>query len=316
MSYASPFSFPRRGRRGFAGSEPSSSPAFLPANPFAVPLTRSQSLSMAAAPDCTPGTTRDPILGLCLPDGSDPTRCPPGMRYRVGVGCEFIPQAGGCPQGTQSDPMGISCWPTSGTGVTPTQPTAGGGCPTGYVKDPVLGTACIPTSWPVPGAVTGQGLPSAPGCFLGQVKDAKGNCVYPICGPGLLFNVQTGACEQTDTTQGGYDIVKAACDMLPAGLRPPGCPTGAATGAGTESTITSNLLMLCGLIPAGWPTPPGCGPSTVTPGGLEIPGTKAGGSVTTTASSNAGALFGAIAVLGLVAGGIYVYKKRSKKGKR
>ncbi len=312
------------GFRGFGADaeQIAASTPFLPANPFAVPLSSGsaaqQAATFAAPADCGPGMTRDPILGFCLPTGTDPTKCPPGMQYKPGQGCVFIPQAGGCPPGTQSDPGGISCWPTGVPGAQPQPPGDGGGCPTGYVKDPVLGTTCIPTFWPVPGAVQGQGLPSAPGCFLGQVKDAQGNCVFPFCFPGQTFNVTTGACEPNATADGsGYDVVRQACDLLPVGFRPPGCPAPASGTTGT--TIAQNLAMLCGLVPKGWPVPPGCG---VLPDGTIVPKDTPGGTtgtVTTTSSDGISAMgaLGALAGVAVVGGiALFVAKKYKKGGRR
>lgn len=315
----------RRGNRypGFRGygADLQAAAPFLPANPFAVPLlsgdAQMRAATFAAPADCGPGMTREPILGQCLPTGTDPTRCPPGMQYQPGKGCLFIPQAGGCPPGTQSDPAGISCWPTGIPGAQPTQPTQGGGCPSGYVKDPVLGTSCIPTSWQVPGSVPGQGIPSAPGCFLGQVKDAAGNCVFPICIPGQTFNVSTGGCEATGGGDSGYDIVRTACDLIPAGFRPPGCPPPAQGSTGT--TPAASLAMLCGLVPKGWPAPPGCG---VLPDGTVVAKDDVtGGGVSVTVPGDidsgmgVGAALLALGAVGVAMGGIYYYQKR-KKGKR
>lgn len=307
------------GFRGF-GADLAALTPFLPGNPFAVPLqsgsAAQRAATFAAPADCGPGMTREPILGQCLPTGTDPTKCPPGMKYTPGQGCVFYPQAGGCPAGTQSDPLGVSCWPTDVPGAQPAPPTSGGGCPTGYVKDPVLGTSCLPTFWQVPGAVAGQGLPSAPGCYLGQVKDAAGNCVFPFCFPGQTFNVTTGACEPSDSS-GGYDVVRSACDLLPVGLRPPGCPAPTPGAGGPSTTIGANIAMLCGLVPKGWPVPPGCG---VLPDGTIVPKDTPGGTtgtVTTTSSDGfgLGAAVLALGAVGLVVGGVVLYQKR-KKGKR
>lgn len=309
--------YPRFNRSFGFGADIVTASRFLPANPFAVPVTStppSGAVSMAAL-SCGPGMMPDPILGLCLPDGSDPTKCPPGMTYKAGTGCVFVPQGTGCPAGTQSDPMGISCWPINVPGAQPTQPTSGGGCPTGYAKDPVLGTTCIPTSWPVPGNVTGQGLPTAPGCLLGQVRDASGACVFPFCPPGQTFDVTTGACT-AGASAGGYDIVKQACELLPAALRPSGCQ-GTPTGTSTGSTGAANLQTLCDLIPAGFPTLPGCPAkkdgTTPTPSDVVPPGTGATTTTTTTGLGFGGALL-ALAAVGAVGGVIYYAQK--KKGRR
>ncbi len=305
-----------RRRIGFGSA---ASERFVPANPFAVPLQRTQAsgVSMAAV-SCGPGMTPDPILGVCLPDGSDPTRCPPGMTYKVGTGCIFIPQSAGCPPGTQSDPAGISCWPTNIPGTQPTQPTSGGGCPAGYAKDPILGTACIPTAWPVPGSVPGQGLPTAAGCLLGMVKDAAGNCVFPFCLPGQTFNMSTGSCEPTSGgSAGGYDIVKQACDLLPAALRPPGCAgPGAGTPSGTSSTGGANLSLLCDLIPAGFPSLPGCPTKADGTKPDTIPPKTIGVSVTDTEGLGFGSALLALAGVGVVGAGIYFVSKKMKKGRR
>jgi len=305
MSYA---------RIGF-GADTTLPVGYVPANPFAVPLQsgspQTRSAIFAAPADCGPGMTREPILGQCLPTGTDPTKCPPGMRYVSGKGCEFIPVSTGCPPGTTGDPAGISCWPINVPGAQPTPPTNGGGCPTGYVKDPVLGTTCIPTFWQVPNAVPGQGLPSAPGCYFGMVRDASGGCVWPICLPGSTFNVTTGGCEPSDNTGGnGYSIIQQACDLFPANLRPASCPAPTAT---TGTTPAANLSTICGLIPAGWPSLPGCpgapsttGPVTpITPGTLPPP-------VVPASSSRSGLV--ALALVAAVGGGLYYYKQKGKKG--
>lgn len=307
--------YPRFGRSFGFGADAAAAARVLPANPFAVPLQTtppSGAISMAAL-SCGAGLTADPILGLCLPDGSDPTKCPPGMTYKPGTGCVFVPQGTGCPAGTQSDPMGISCWPVNIPGAQPTPPTSGGGCPTGYAKDPILGTTCLPTSWPVPGNVTGQGLPTAPGCLLGQVKDASGACVFPFCPPGQTFNVSSGGCEP-GLSSGGYDIVRQACELLPAALRPAGCD-GTATGTSTGSTGGANLSTLCDLIPAGFPTVPGCAAKTdgtkPAPADVIPPGTVG-------AEASSGLGFGtalvALAAVGAVGGLVYLSQK--KKGRR
>lgn len=309
---------PRHSR--FSGFGAAASERFVPANPFAVPVQTTQpsgAISMAAI-SCGPGMTPDPILGVCLPTGSDPTKCPPGMTYKVGTGCVFIPQGTGCPPGTQSDPAGISCWPTNIPGTQPTQPTSGGGCPAGYAKDPVLGTACIPTAWPVPGNVPGQGLPTAAGCLLGMVRDAAGNCVFPFCLPGQTFNMSTGSCEPTSGGgSGGYDIVKQACDLLPAALRPPGCAgPGAGTPSGTSSTGGANLSLLCDLIPAGFPSLPGCPTKADGTKPDTIPPKTIGGSVTDTEGLGFGSALLALAGVGVVGAGIYFVSKKMKKGRR
>ncbi len=301
---------------GFGADAASTLPrGYVPANPFAVPLqsgsAQTRSAIFAAPADCGPGMTREPLLGQCLPTGTDPTKCPPGMRYVPGKGCEFIPVSTGCPPGTQSDPGGISCWPTQVPGAQPTQPTAGGGCPTGYVKDPILGTSCIPTFWQVPNAVPGQGLPSATGCYFGMVRNAAGDCTWPICLPGSTFNVTTGGCEPSDNLNGGgYSVIQQACDLIPANLRPASCPAPVAT---TGPTPASNISLLCGLIPAGWPSLPGCpgAPAGTLPVDPNLPN-QLPPSTTPSPSSHTG-LFALLAV-GAVGAGIYYYKTKQGGG--
>lgn len=312
MSYSIPT------RSTFGGFGAVDGGRFLPANPFAVPMTVSDDGTVrAAAADCGPGMVREPLLGQCLPSGSDPTKCPPGMVYKAGVGCVFIPQGTGCPPGTQSDPLGISCFPTNIPGTQPTQPTAGGGCPTGYAKDPILGTSCLPTSWPVPG-IPGQGLPTAAGCLLGQVKDANGACVFPFCPPNQTYNLTTGSCDPAASST-GYDIVRQACDLLPAALRPASCgaPSTTSTPAGTSSTGGANLALLCGLIPAGWPTVPGCPSSggAATGGGTPSP-VRPGTTVPASQGLGMGSALLALAGVALVGAGAVYVAKRAKKGRR
>lgn len=118
-----------------------------------------------AAPGCQPGTVREPVTGWCLPDGSGKSPCAPGTRADPSAGCVYL-DAKSCPPDMAPDPLGISCWPKMGPAP---MPVPAGGCPTNWMKDPLFGQLCLPTTWAPP--------PLTADCLPNQYKDWAGNCL-------------------------------------------------------------------------------------------------------------------------------------------
>lgn len=118
---------------------------------------------------CPPGTTRDPITGLCSP----PTDCPPGqVRDPITGFCSYDTPV--CPPGQQIDPITGLCGPI--------------GCPPGMQVDPMTGECYFPPPVCPPGSTldpaTNQCIPPGFTCPPGMQQDIYGNCFVPPPPPG------------------------------------------------------------------------------------------------------------------------------------